>query len=420
MSCKFDSSSLRSLSNVLLRNRLLSSSSLRRTPYSVEVAEIFPVSIGIDQNQCTRLCLLVPTLEPEKIYGGISTALKFFKDLSDSLESPHNLRFIVTTDNVSPSALHALSQRFKKSAVLCPPSSSIDVGIEVVPLLQFRGETLIVRSSDYFVATAWWTADLGFRLINFQERAFKQSRKLIYLIQDWEPGFYKWSDKYAAAEATYLNGDKTIAVINSEELFGYFNSRYQFEHTEVLRFELNQTLSSRMSKTRKEKNILVYGRPSVERNCFYTIIEGLRIWQAQNPSRTEEYTIEFVGEFFSDEEVKELINSNILGKLSLEEYAERLNKSEIGISMMLSPHPSYPPLEMASAGMKVITNKFEAKDLQLRSDNIYNVDLLTPRHLAKKLNEVMNASKFDDCELKHVEIRGAELNVNRVLDCLFK
>ena len=47
--------------------------------------------------------------------------------------------------------------------------------------------------------------------------------------------------------------------------------------------------------------------------------------------------------------------------------------SAIGISLMVSPHPSYPPLEMAHLGMLVLTNGFGAKDL---------VDLAFEQHLA--------------------------------------
>lgn len=34
-----------------------------------------------------------------------------------------------------------------------------------------------------------------------------------------------------------------------------------------------------------------------------------------------------------------------------------------GISLMSSPHPSYPPLEMSVFGIKVITNNYSNKDL---------------------------------------------------------
>jgi hypothetical protein len=52
---------------------------------------------------------------------------------------------------------------------------------------------------------------------------------------------------------------------------------------------------------------------------------------------------------------------------------------------MLSPHPSYPPLEMAEAGMITLTNRFDGKDLSLRSDNIISIDVLTPETLAEEI-----------------------------------
>jgi hypothetical protein len=41
---------------------------------------------------------------------------------------------------------------------------------------------------------------------------------------------------------------------------------------------------------------------------------------------------------------------------------------------MVSPHPSYPPLEMASLGMLVLTNRFGTKDLSTWHANIASLD----------------------------------------------
>jgi hypothetical protein len=61
---------------------------------------------------------------------------------------------------------------------------------------------------------------------------------------------------------------------------------------------------------------------------------------------------------------------------------------------MVSPHPSYPPLEMAHFGMKVITNRFGNKDLSKLHDNIISLDELTPISIADKLaNECL---KFEE------------------------
>jgi hypothetical protein len=47
--------------------------------------------------------------------------------------------------------------------------------------------------------------------------------------------------------------------------------------------------------------------------------------------------------------------------MSLNEYRDFLPEFDIGLSLMLSPHPSIVPIEMAAAGMWVITNTFATK-----------------------------------------------------------
>ena len=54
-----------------------------------------------------------------------------------------------------------------------------------------------------------------------------------------------------------------------------------------------------------------------------------------------------------------------LGKLTMQDYDRVLRTAQIGLSLMLSPHPSYPPLEMAAYGMVVVTNRYGTKDLSI-------------------------------------------------------
>jgi hypothetical protein len=60
-----------------------------------------------------------------------------------------------------------------------------------------------------------------------------------------------------------------------------------------------------------------------------------------------------------------------LGKLSLEEYYEFARTVDVALSLMLAPHPSYPPLEFASIGAAVVTTEYIFKtDLSSYSKNI--------------------------------------------------
>ena len=48
--------------------------------------------------------------------------------------------------------------------------------------------------------------------------------------------------------------------------------------------------------------------------------------------------------------------------LGLQEYAEQMRESDVLLSLMLSPHPSYPPLEMAACGGVAVTTVYANKD----------------------------------------------------------
>jgi hypothetical protein len=47
--------------------------------------------------------------------------------------------------------------------------------------------------------------------------------------------------------------------------------------------------------------------------------------------------------------------------LGFHEYARQMRESDVLLSLMLSPHPSYPPLEMAACGRPVVTTCFANK-----------------------------------------------------------
>jgi hypothetical protein len=52
---------------------------------------------------------------------------------------------------------------------------------------------------------------------------------------------------------------------------------------------------------------------------------------------------------------------------------------------MASPHPSYPPLEMAHFGMRTITNSYANKNLSLAHENIISIPDVAPATIASAL-----------------------------------
>jgi hypothetical protein len=60
-----------------------------------------------------------------------------------------------------------------------------------------------------------------------------------------------------------------------------------------------------------------------------------------------------------------------LGKMSIDDYYDFAKEVDLGVSLMLAPHPSYPPLELSSFGAAVVTTAYETKtDLSMYNKNL--------------------------------------------------
>ena len=90
-----------------------------------------------------------------------------------------------------------------------------------------------------------------------------------------------------------------------------------------------------------------------------------------------------------DLEIAEDVYVKSLGKLTIYNYIKELEKSHIGISFMASPHPSYPPLEMATFGLYTITNKFAGKDISGNHHLLHCVDYPLPDELVCQLKKAV-------------------------------
>ena len=348
----------------------------------------------VDDNEKTRINLIVPSLNQSQIFGGIATALHLFKELQECALNLFDFRIIVSDSTLDDAA----KERFGKDFISCPSYEEDRRKYQIINIPDRYNAKVYVRKNDIFIATAWWTAKIANEMRNDISRYFNHAKDMIYLIQDYEPHFYSWSSKWAICNETY-NYKNVLAVINSTELACYILKKFKFKKSFVLPYRLNQTLADACKlDTKKKKQIIFYGRPSVDRNCFELIVDGIAKWQSRNPKIMQDWEVLSLGEQYPSNECPCVKNLQVLGKLSLQEYAKILNESAIGISLMLSPHPSYPPLEMASYGCITITNKYDNKDLSIRSENILNIMEFSPLSVADALDQAIGV--FDSNKYK--------------------
>jgi hypothetical protein len=95
----------------------------------------------------------------------------------------------------------------------------------------------------------------------------------------------------------------------------------------------------------------------------------------------------FLGEEFEAALAYPVQNAHVGGKATLSDYADYLNRASVGVSLMVSPHPSYPPLEMAEAGLLTITNDFLGKEMRKRCPEIVSLAGLNVEALAQAIED---------------------------------
>ena len=247
---------------------------------------------------------------------------------------------------------------------------------------------IAVRRHELFVTFNWWiTLNLLPVLRSQQEHFGQPALPFLYLIQEYEPQFYPFSTTHMLSRSAFEPTWPCWGIFNTVELYDYFTSQgHRLDRSFVFEPKLADALRPFLAKEacQRARRIVVYGRPGIPRNCFSALLKGLKLWSQRHPE-FEDWEVLSVGLPHRPFSLGAGRKMHSIGKLSLEAYAELLREAAVGMSLMSSPHPSYPPLEMAHFGVLTITNRYANKDLSSSHDNIISLDDIRPETIAKAL-----------------------------------
>jgi glycosyltransferase involved in cell wall biosynthesis len=351
---------------------------LRLAAPPLEQVSLHPYAAQFEDDRALRLSLVLPSLSPTSVYGGVATGLDIFVESAKRANAQARLVFDDFDRRFDRDFLESSARR-----------AGVDyASIEICPR-NAETQPIRIRQNDIFIAYNWWAALNLRNLIDSQHAHFGGERKpLLYLIQEYEPSFYPMSSTHMFARMAFGMRDRVWAVFNSSELHKFVRGQgYEFEREYV--FE--PWLSARMKpflageeRPDKVKRILIYGRPTAPRNCFPAIVAGLRTWTERYP-RFAGWSVVSAGDSHRPVRLGRARTMSSLGKLSLENYALCLQTTAVGISFVASPHPSYPPLEMAHFGVRTLTNQYSCKDLRTAHDNIVSLPDISPDTIADAL-----------------------------------
>ncbi|MET4608340.1 glycosyltransferase involved in cell wall biosynthesis [Bradyrhizobium sp. JR4.1] len=343
--------------------------------------------------------VLLPSLRLKSMSGGPNTALLLASMLAERGE-PIRLVACDTSLEGEEDALFPYMER-----LLGRPLAR--GRIEIVDGFD-RTRPIQIGIHDVFLATAWWTAQIAKYAV-----ADTSIKTFIYLIQDFEPILHEGSTFQARAHETY--GLPHVPVINTRLLLDHLvregAGRYGDPAfaADALWFNpaLDRTHYFPAASQSKKKVLLFYARPSfARRNLFEIGLVALRRAVASGVIDRDNWEVWAMGEKIPPIALGEGVMLNPLPWMSFDDYAARVRSADLMLSLMLSPHPSYPPLEMAASGKLVVTNSYSVKTAERMRAFSPNIIVAEPN--AESVGRAIeNAVSRINCGLPSYDPSGA-------------
>jgi glycosyltransferase involved in cell wall biosynthesis len=335
--------------------------------------KIAPLRLSVNAIAQPRVNMLIPTVDLKHFFGAYIGKFNLARRLAE-----HGLRVRLVA--VDPTRL---PDDWRDQVRGYEGLGSLLDKVEVEFALDRELLRLEVSPQDCFMATTSWTAHLAHRATQEVGRD-----RFLFVIQEYDPLVFPVGTMGAVARQAYTYPH--FAIFSTEFLREYFRShrlgvfatgRDEGERASVS-FQNAITAvdpPSEAEMRRQANSLLFYARPEphAERNMFELGVMALAeaIHDGCFPGSWRFYGIGALEHSWV--RITDEVSMEILSRQSQDAYRGLLRQHSIGLSLMDTPHPSLVPLEMASAGMLVVTSTFEnktAESLRAISENLIPVE----------------------------------------------
>ncbi|KQZ81974.1 hypothetical protein ASD64_09550 [Mesorhizobium sp. Root157] len=246
-----------------------------------------------------------------------------------------------------------------------------------------RDEELLVSPDDRFIATNCWGAHVAHRA----SRELGQDR-FMFMVQEYEPYFLPMNTIAALFQQSYtfpqfqLFSTPLLRDFFKLNKIGAFSRSGAANNHAVFKNAIQRFTPSRDDIAgERERRILFYARPEphAARNLFELGMMALAELARSPDFDARKWKFYGMGSIGGASKVRLSpdVVMEMMPKTDLQTYTDRMPRHDVGLSLMLTPHPSLVPLEMASAGMWTVTNTFQnktAESLEAISTNLIAVE----------------------------------------------
>lgn len=230
-----------------------------------------------------------------------------------------------------------------------------------------------IADSELFLTTSWWTT--------CSVRKIAGSSQIIYLLQEDERMFYPNGDDRLRCQETLADSGIRF-IVNTQMLFEHLvegpepltNLSAQGVWFEPAFPAIEAPETQPVSRSVK-RNFFFYARPNNFRNLYWYGLEAIVECIEDGILDPHEWNFHFAGRDLYEIELPCGVRPTLHQNLAWSDYVALTRVIDVGLSLMATPHPSYPPLDLAAAGAIVVTNRYGQKiSLDKYSHNILCVD----------------------------------------------
>jgi glycosyltransferase involved in cell wall biosynthesis len=365
---------------------------------------ISPLTLQISDQYPRRVNLLIATIDFRYVYGGY---LAMFHLALKLKKSGYRTRIILTEKTKYD--LEGWRRQADKYADLVHLFDEVEILYR-----HDRTQPVETNPRDAFIATSCWTAHIAHQAIRKLER-----ERFTFLVQDYEPMFLPMNSVHAIFMQAYTFPQ--FNLFSTELLREYFRMNHigvysgsaDEGNSRSISFQnaINRIPVKPEIMKRDRKRLLFYARPEphAARNMFELGLMSLMELLRSGEFDVTRWTFYGIGsiDLRMDLELGPNVRLKLVPRTSLQAYLEMLPTFDVGMSLMLTPHPSLVPLEMASAGLWTVTNSFANKTgerLQAISSNL----IVVPPTIGDLKNGLLHAMRrVDEYDQR---IAGAHVN----------
>lgn len=297
--------------------------------------------------------VVTDSIEAGYLYGGVGTALILGGVVAGRLGA--RLRVVTRHEPGDPARVARLLRLHGVSSV----------DIEVLYSGFDGGQDLAVTERDRFLTTSWWTTVSAVSALGYD--------KVAYLLQEDERNFYALGDEQLAC-SELLDDERVRVVVNSALLYRHLTEgpapikgldarSVVFEPA----FPTTVFYDDPAARANDRRTFLFYARPNNLRNLYWRGLEAIQRSLEAGVLDPAAWRFLFVGKDVPEPDLPGDPEHVIAQNLEWDQYAALVRSSHVGMSLIHSPHPSYPPLDLAASGATVVTNTFGQTKLDLSS-----------------------------------------------------